>query len=307
MLTNTIITNIHSQKEMDKVEEVLVKLGNIVDGITNYNNGNFPIIKIYGNGKFMSYLNDNRDYHLITAKEFFAKYDTPVKIVDKPKFKVGDRVRIKDTPHMRIWVEAIPGKTFIFNPVDDFNQDEWIESNKPTCGMDKENTYHINYRYEDLELVEAPQPLKNTIITNITSQEQHNRVQKKLISLGNRMVRNDCSCDSIKVYSTSDKGFNSFNSDEPVFTYECDSWPHITASEFLGEDEPSGVCGSSGHSEPNAEVSTGGRIEPPTQTTGVAEGMIKCLEVNINKNNPSSEPCVGKEKTKKYEYRKLFQ
>ena len=80
----------------------------------------------------MSYLNDNRDYHLITAKEFFAKYDTPVKIVDKPKFKVGDRVRIKDTPHMRIWVEAIPGKTFIFNPVDDFNQDEWIESNKPT-------------------------------------------------------------------------------------------------------------------------------------------------------------------------------
>ena len=27
MLTNTIITNIHSQKEMDKVEEVLVKLG----------------------------------------------------------------------------------------------------------------------------------------------------------------------------------------------------------------------------------------------------------------------------------------
>jgi len=98
----------------------------------------------------------------------------------------------------------------------------------------------IGYWSEKYLTLDSRQPLTNTIITNITSPEQHKRVQEKLLSLGNTQYGDNVKVNSIKVYGDPNYRFASFNYPDFAVFCECDSWPRIPASSFLGEDEDLG-------------------------------------------------------------------
>lgn len=264
MLTNTIITNFN-EEEQERIGKILLSMGCTEWNFTRYGE-HLNFIKVSENGEFGNYGRycDIESITHLTAKEFFEKYSEPVnkttdKQVDKPKFKVGDMVKMlsksKGDP---LEFRHKIGDTGIIERWDNCQQ----------CWVVKDD-YFLD---KDLELVEEKHTsLTKTIITDIKDDEQADRVCKKLESIGIKR------CGILK------KATNSFNilqilhnghyiwydSDEPL-------WTHITASEFLVED----------------------KYEPPTKTTVVSEGMVKILEENLKNNNLKTfEHCVGNKKT----------
>ncbi|NTU69217.1 hypothetical protein HGB13_00085 [bacterium] len=106
----------------------------------------------------------------------------------------------------------------------------------------------ICWKSSELKLVEPATetiPLKNTIITDIKSEEQHKRVQKKLFEMGcewrekKKNIKNDALCDeAISINKTGDMlatGISCCRATNEDYFSAFPFYEHITASEFLGE------------------------------------------------------------------------
>ena len=65
--------------------------------------------------------------------------------------KIGDKLRIKDTPNVRNFNKDAIGEEFIFDE-NRINLDSFL-SGKGRCVLDKANKYRINYLLGDVEVV----------------------------------------------------------------------------------------------------------------------------------------------------------
>lgn len=272
MLTNTIITNFNKE-EQERIGKILLSMGCSEGNFTRYDECvNF--IKVSENGEFGNYGRycDIEYFTHLTAKEFFEKYDKPV---NKPKFKVGDKVKVLSA---NIDSHLI-GKTVRITKIENGNL--YVEGGSSTWCCDTSNLELVetksipepgyNAYLSSLENIGKNKPLTETIITDIKDEEQADRICKKLESIGiKRCGILKKATDSFNILQIlGNKCYIWYDSDEPL-------WTHITASEFLGED----------------------KYEPPTKTTGVAEGMVKILEENLKNNNSKAfEHCVEGKKT----------
>ena len=188
------------------------------------------------------------------------------------KFKVGDEVRIISQEHSCSLQDV--GDSFIVGEV--FNDGE---GGKLWYRKDKGNAYGV--REDCLEPVsQKKQPISNCIITNITSPEQHKRVQEKLFGMGYEWFNGENINEEATEYNNclgKDNGKMEYVSGEnnPAQWYRNNNYiidKEIPASEFLGEEEVSkfnqGDC------------------------------IIRIKEYYKNNfvelNNPTTEPCVSK-------------
>lgn len=197
------------------------------------------------------------------------------KTINKPKFKVGDKVKVLSA---NIDSHLI-GKTVIITKIENGNL--YVEGGSSYWGCNTSKLELVetksipepvyNAYLSSLANIGKNKPLTETIITDIKDKEQADRVCKKLKSIGiKRCGILKKATDSFNILQILGNGcYMWYDSDEPL-------WTHITASEFLGED----------------------KYEPPTKTMGVAEGMVKILEENLKNNNSKDfEHCVEGKKT----------
>lgn len=137
------------------------------------------------------------------------------------KFKVGDRV--KQTFYSSLSDEI--GTIIDKSPNGKTN---WLIK-----GFSSGNIVGNLRSFSEEYLILATEPLTNTIITNITSPEQHKRVQEKLfetgcewINSGRKIVLESCE------YITVDENQKMYNQNLRRINYK-----NVSASSFLGEDE----------------------------------------------------------------------
>jgi len=195
------------------------------------------------------------------------------------KFKVGDRVRGKNG-------EILTIESFYGMP--EYDRHNFGAAEKGFLATNSDWKY-----LNDFDLVSPQQPLTNTIITDITSPEQHKRVQEKLFEMGNGWYKNNSMGDG-----AGDKNWNVLRTNyfckdtiwidgvgdlRDTSTDNYIGLKSIPASEFLGEEEVPKI-----------------KIMPSCSSLPDFKEINKLREMPIiefNKeyiNNPSTSPCEGK-------------
>ena len=198
------------------------------------------------------------------------------------KFKVGDLVLVKKANCTRNLV----GKKVKIISIS--NGEIRVEGSISFWNDDSDTAENC------LELVSPQQPLTNTIITNITSPEQHKRVQEKLFGMGHTKLQFGKNEDHIYIDCRgilSYWGGNKFDEAIKKCTVAYGRPEQIPASEFLGEDitktTRDGSMGTSfvyGRSLPEKYIGI-----------DFGETVPSSLQKELNKlNNPSTFPREGK-------------
>jgi len=182
----------------------------------------------YSNGDILTLKKDyDFSYSFFTNKTsgFKGVYIdwSELEYADRPtsKFKVGDRVRRINKPNGLMQTGDTGEITSIRQDVTD-----WL-----TIKLDKTGDIDTGHNAIYFELLTPT--LINQIITDIKDQDQANRIGKKLDSMGYSLVFNIKWSKDTHIIIKVNK-----NSLYSPFIFDNEpSWPHITANEFLGEEE----------------------------------------------------------------------
>jgi len=222
------------------------------------------------------------DYWRYVYKGNFELVEDEPEKKEQPKFKVGDKVRVKavlDNGHGGCNIEVgdigvilslksscVKGLPIKFDR----------NVNGHSCGGLCMNNYGQDMLEDELELVieeqeKRDEPLTNTIITNIKDADQHRRVQEKLFGMGINSVlgkgkyieeTSDCI-----VIDTDNCGCFWIRNNTDISEYTTAK--RIPASEFLGEDlTKTNIC----------SIGTSGSV-PGTTGQRFTEG--ETIKVNI--------------------------